>query len=301
MTPKLPTRPSISHKGDYGRGLLVGGSRGMTGAICLSGLACMRSGAGLLKVATPAGSQPIVAGFDPNYMTLSLPEDEKGQIAIQARELLTEEVQSCTAMGIGPGLGQSGDLVDFVSWAYSRISAPMVVDADSLNCLAANPTILGKPGGPRILTPHLGELRRLLDDQVSSPKELQYRTESLARESGIIIVIKGHRSIITDGEQRKQNMTGNSGMATAGSGDVLTGILTGLLCQGMSAFDACRLGCLIHGLAGDAAARRIGKISLVASDIVRFIPKAIRAIRRKERRRVRKKIQHDSSPNQQVE
>lgn len=280
MIPKLPRRPSVSHKGDYGRGLLIGGSRGMSGAISLAGRACMKSGAGSLKIATPRETQPIVAGFDPCYMTVPLAQDEQGRLTSAARTELTNNLDEATAVGIGPGMGQSDDLVEFVSWAYSRIRQPMVIDADGMNCLARNPSIMMKPGGPRILTPHQGELRRLLDDKYSKPEELHYRAESLARESGIIFVMKGHRSIITNGEIRRQNLTGNSGMATAGSGDVLTGVILALLCQKMEPFDAAVLGCLIHGLAGDKGAKQIGRISLTATDIVEYLPNAIRSIKR---------------------
>lgn len=285
MTPELPKRPSTSHKGDYGRGLLIGGSVGMAGSISLAGKACMKSGAGLLRIATPRDSLPVVASFDPCYMTYPVSQDEAGRIGSDAREELAELIEQSTAIGVGPGLGVSDELVEFVSWIYSRVHCPVVLDADALNCLARNRPILQKPGGPRILTPHVGELRRLLDDQYSSPQDLHYRAESLAREAGVLFVLKGHRSIITSGDQRSQNTTGNAGMATAGSGDVLTGIILALLCQKLEPFDAARLGCLIHGLAGDAGAKRIGKISLTASDIVRYIPKAIRAIKRKQRRR----------------
>ena len=281
MIPDLPPRPDISHKGDYGRALLIGGSRGMAGAVGMAGISCLKSGAGLVRIAAPVESQPIVASYSPCYTTIPVPQNEKGLMTFDAKEELSEIARESTAIGLGPGLGQSDDLVEFVSWAYSRIGAPMVVDADALNCLAKNPRILMKPGGPRILTPHQGELRRLLDDKYSSAEELLYRTESLAREAGTIFVFKGHRSIITNGEERAQNATGNSGMATGGSGDVLTGIIVGLLCQKTDPFDAAKLGCLIHGLAGDKAAKRLGKISLIATDIIDYIPNAIRSIQRK--------------------
>lgn len=281
MIPELPKRPSVSHKGDYGRALLIGGARGMAGAVSLAGLACLKAGAGLVKIAAPIDSQPIVASFNPCYMTIPLVQDDDGRITLDAKSELEELWGQSTAIGLGPGLGQSSELIEFVSWAYSRVSAPMVVDADALNCLAQNPKILTKPGGPRILTPHQGELRRLLDDNVSTPEELLHRAESLAREAGIILVVKGHRSIITTGVERAQNTTGNSGMATGGSGDVLTGIIVALLCQGIAPFNAAKLGCLMHGLAGDKAVKRIGKISLMATDIIDYLPNAIRSISRK--------------------
>lgn len=286
MIPLLPVRRASSHKGDFGRGLIVGGSRGMSGSVALAGGGCLRSGVGVLKIATTLDSLPIVAAHNPCYMTVPISTDnESGLFSADAREDLSDLFDEADAIGFGPGLGQSEELIELVSWAYSRISKPMVVDADALNCLAKNPEILMRPGGPRILTPHPKEMRRILADEVSTPADILHRTESLAREAGIVVVLKGHRSIITNGTERRQNTTGNSGMATGGSGDVLTGIITALLCQKVELFDAAQLGCLIHGLAGDAAAKRIGKISLIASDIVRYIPKAIRAIRRKERRK----------------
>jgi ADP-dependent NAD(P)H-hydrate dehydratase len=298
MVPELPKRPRRSHKGDYGKGLLIGGSRGMAGAISLAGQACLKSGAGLLKIATTLESLPIVASFDPCYMTTVLAHDNKGLISDQGSQEIRELAEDSSAIGIGPGMGVSDELVALTTWAYSQVTAPMVFDADALNCLAQNPDCLIKPGGPRILTPHLGELRRLLDDEVSSPRELRYRAESLAREAGVIFVLKGHRSLITSGLKKIQNSTGNSGMATGGSGDVLTGIIVAFLCQKMDVFQAAHLGCLVHGLAGDAGVRRIGKISLTAADIVHFIPKAIRAVRRKERKKRFSKKQDVNAPEQ---
>ena len=260
----------------------------MSGAISLAGQACVKSGAGRVTIATALESLPIVASFDPCYMTVGLPANSMGLPTSNSREQLKELGPAISAYGIGPGLGVSEDLVELVTWLYTRISAPMVVDADALNCLANNSGALLKPGGPRILTPHPGEMRRLLNDSVSTDEDLDFRTEALAREAGVVIVLKTHQSLITTGTKRVFNTTGNSGMATGGSGDVLTGVITSLLAQGMETFDAAHLGCLIHGLAGDAGAKRIGKISLCAKDIMRFVPKAIRQVRRRERRIIRK-------------
>lgn len=285
MIPKLPVRQTGHHKGDFGRGILVGGCRGMAGAISLAGMACMKSGVGSLKIATTKESFPIVASFDPCYMTSVLPSDQNGIVSLDALAPLERLLKSSTAIGIGPGLGQSEGLIELVSWLYTQVPQPIVFDADALNCLSEVPEVLMHPAGPRVLTPHLGEMRRLLQDEQSDPVELADRAALLSSEAGAVIVLKGHRSQISAGSRKIFNPRGNAGMATAGSGDVLTGIITALLCQGLKAFEAAQLGCLIHGLAGDAAARRIGEISLTAKDIVRFLPKAFRAVLRKERRR----------------
>lgn len=274
--PILPPRKPNSHKGDFGRALLIGGSRGMAGAISLAGMAALRSGAGLVKLAVPDGCLDLVASYEPCYMTTPLPCDAEGRL-VPAPERYTELWSSATCVALGPGLGRSPALTELVQWLYTTCPCPMVVDADALNALSERDQPLASPGGPRLLTPHPGEFARLAKDQSDSTWLQQARqAEALAKEFGVVIVLKGNRSLITDGERSVRNGTGNPGMATGGTGDVLTGIVTALVCQGLSPFDAAHLGCHVHGEAGDTAMRKWGEVSMIARDLLRYLPLAFR-------------------------
>jgi NAD(P)H-hydrate epimerase len=279
--PKLPPRHPDSHKGDFGRALLIGGSRGMAGAIALAGMACLRSGAGLVKLAVPDGIQGTVAGFEPSLMTLPLPSDREGRIKLRSRRRLAVHLDAATCVAIGPGLAQSKKLPALVRSLYGELPQPLVIDADGLNALAAGEKPLAGAGGPRIVTPHPGEFARLLklDDQARPSRQEQAElAEQLAAEHGIVVLLKGYRTVITDGGHTVENETGNPGMATGGTGDVLTGIVTALVCQGLSPLDAAVLGAHVHGLAGDLAAAELGQVSLIASDLLRYLPKAFLAV-----------------------
>jgi ADP-dependent NAD(P)H-hydrate dehydratase len=280
--PQLPPRENESHKGDYGRALLIGGSRGMAGAISLSGMAALRSGAGLVKLAVPEVCLDTVARFEPSYMTIPLPCDSAGRLALAARDVLTEQIPAVTALACGPGLGRSKDLDELVAWLYSTVKQPMVFDADALNALASQPSILDSPGGPRVFTPHPGEFARLLGIARVEPEDRGKLARELAGRTGGVVLVKGHETAITDGRQLAYNTTGNPGMATGGSGDVLTGVITAFLCQGLSPFDAARLGAHVHGDAGDYAAAEIGMVGMIARDLLRRLPRAIRMVREME-------------------
>jgi ADP-dependent NAD(P)H-hydrate dehydratase len=272
--PRLPPRAPESHKGDFGRALLVGGSRGMSGAIALAGMATLRSGAGLVKLAVPDAVLDTVASFEPSYMTVALPCDRDGRITLAARAVIEPLIDVANCVACGPGLGRSDDLTELVVWMYSSIAQPLVLDADALNALATRPDVQANPGGPRVLTPHPGEFRRLIGDDTSTDDQLLVHAVEFSRRNGVVVVLKGHRTLITDGSRSVRNTTGNPGMATGGSGDVLTGIITALVCQQLSPFDAAQLGVHIHGLAGDLAAAELGQVSLIASDLVRYLPQA---------------------------
>jgi NAD(P)H-hydrate epimerase len=272
--PTLAPRARDSHKGDFGRALLVGGSQGMAGAIAMAGMAALRSGAGLVKLATASACQPTVAGFEPSTMTVALPCDADGRIAREALPILKEFGKEATAVAIGPGLGRSDALVEVVAWLYQHLQQPLVVDADGLNALASQPKVLERAGGPRVLTPHPGEFGRLIGREEIPTDQRETLARDFARYSGAIVVLKGHRSVITDGKQLALNATGNPGMATGGTGDVLTGIITALLCQNLSPYDAARLGAHVHGLAGDLAAAELGEVGVIASDLIEYLPTA---------------------------
>jgi ADP-dependent NAD(P)H-hydrate dehydratase len=273
--PHPPPRPADAHKGSFGRALLICGSRGMSGAAALAGVGALRGGAGLVYLAVPAGIAATVAAVEPSYLTIRLPQDKHGMVTIEARHELARVVPSQTAVAIGLGWGQSDDILALTKWLYESVPQTLVVDADGLNALAALGIDTVRPVGPRILTPHPGEFARLTG---LSTADIQQRREesavAFAAEHDLILVLKGNGTVVTDGERVYVNETGNSGMATGGSGDVLTGLMTALLAQGMPPFEATQLAVHLHGLAGDLAAKETSERGLIASDIPRFLGRA---------------------------
>lgn len=276
--PRLAPRAAGSHKGDFGRALLIGGSRGMAGAIALAGMACLRSGAGLVRLAVPDCCLETVARFEPSYMTLALPCDEHGRIADGAAPMLLPLVEQSTCLACGPGIGRSPELTYLVRELHRQAKQPLVIDADGLNALADAPAGLKDAAGPRVLTPHPVEFARLSGIAAASRSEQMEAARALAAEHQVVILLKGQRTLITDGSREAINSTGNPGMATGGTGDVLTGIITALVCQGLSAFDAAVLGAHVHGLAGDLAAKELGQVSMIARDLIQFLPQAFKSV-----------------------
>jgi NAD(P)H-hydrate epimerase len=248
----------------------------MAGAVGLAGIAALRSGAGLVQLAVPEPCLDLVASWEPSYMTVPLPSDDAGRISIEAKPILEQLIQHASSIGCGPGLGRSEQLVHVVDWLNTSAWQPVVFDADALNALAVDVKKLLRAAGPRVLTPHPGECRRLLGDPEAAVVQLRQSVCHFAREHRVAVVLKGHQSVISDGDLRVENPTGNAGMATGGSGDVLTGVITALLGQGLSPFDAARLGAYVHGRAGDLAAAELGEISLMASDLPQYLPAAFR-------------------------
>lgn len=272
--PILAPRAPDSHKGDYGKVLLVGGSRGMSGAMALAGMACLRSGAGLVTLGVPDACADVVASFEPSYMTVPLPCDDRGLLSVAAQEQLATLADTATCIACGPGLGRSQRVTDLVAWMYEVLPQPIVFDADALHALSERVDRLEEPAGPRILTPHLGEFRRLVAKDNLDRENAELFAAQFANNRRAVIVLKGHETIVTDGRRSTHNTTGNPGMATGGSGDVLTGIIAALLGQGLKPFEAARLGVYVHGLAGDLAAAQLGETSMIASDLVSHLPAA---------------------------
>ena len=270
--PHLPLRDRAGHKGSYGKVLIIAGSRGMSGAAGLSGMGALRGGAGLVYVATPESLIPIVAAIEPSYLTIPLPEDVDGRISIGAQRILAPRLEQFDAIAVGPGLGQSDDLFTLVNWLYQTVSRPMVCDADALNLLSQMNGSLPAAKGPRILTPHPGEFARLsgtsTTDIANQRIDLANR---YAKEHGVVLILKGAGTVITDGGRTAINETGNPGMGTGGTGDVLTGLIAALLAQGLEPFAAAHLAVYLHGLAGDLAAEELSEPGLMASDVVRFL------------------------------
>lgn len=274
--PSLPQRPQNSHKGDFGKILIIAGSRGMAGAASLTGQAALRSGAGLVRIATPANCLSTVAGLNPCYTTLALPEDDQGCISYKAMTPLLETITEHDAVALGPGLGQSRDLCHLIEEIIALADLRLVIDADGLNNLSKIKPWPQRCRAQLILTPHPGEMRRLWSglNRTALPLDRSDCAAQFSEQTGATVVLKGAGTVVTDAQRLTINKTGNPGMATAGSGDVLTGIILSLLGQNLCRFDAASLGVFIHGLAGDLAARDLGPLSLTALDLIDFLPKA---------------------------
>ncbi len=273
--PQLPSRAVDSHKGSYGRVVLIGGSIGMSGAISLAGLGALRGGAGLVYLACPRSVWSAVAAIEPSYLTVPLPEDALGRLAIPSIPDIMTACQNADAVAIGPGLGQSDELREVVSQIIRGVDVPCVVDADALNLLVDRQGLFASARSLRVLTPHPGEFSRLTGLPI---REIQAHRESLAVEFAqrhrVVLVLKGAGTIVTDGDRLFINRTGNPGMATGGTGDVLTGLITALIAQGADPFDAACLGCHLHGLAGDIAAEELSPPGMIASDLPKYLPLA---------------------------
>jgi NAD(P)H-hydrate epimerase len=243
-------------------------------------MAALRAGAGLVRVAVPSACLETVAGFEPAYTTVALACDGRGRIALCARREIERAATAATAMGLGPGLGRSAGLDALVSRLYRELPLPMVVDADALNALAARDGALAAAGGPRVLTPHPGEFARLLGQRLPSDRWHAAAAE-LAHRTGAVVVLKKGATLVTDGRESFVNGTGNPGMATGGSGDVLTGLITALVCQGLAPLAAARLGVHLHGRAGDLGADELGQESLLSTDLLRYLGPAFVEYRRR--------------------
>lgn len=268
--PSLPKRPADSHKGMYGSVLVLAGGRGMAGAAGLVGASALRSGAGLVRVASPAEVTPIVATFEPSYMTYPLPNDDDGLIQFpEARKAIERCLESADVVAVGPGLGQSEGLRALLRWLIEEAGRPIVLDADGLNNLVGQTDLLHSLRHAVVITPHPGEFSRLTG---KSSAEVQANREALAVElakrENLVVVLKGHESVVTDGDRVFLNPTGNPGMATAGAGDVLTGVIAAMLGQKLAPFEAAQLGAYAHGLAGNIARDQNGVVGLIAGDIV---------------------------------
>ncbi len=287
----IPERRAYSHKGDYGHIFLVAGSKGKTGAALLAAKACLRSGAGLVTLGVPESLTDIFQCRVTEEMTMSLPDDSGGMLAAEALDrILNFANQKADVLAIGPGIGISGSTEKIISGIIRHSAVPVIIDADGLNSIAGNVNILKKARSPIILTPHPGEMKRLLsqkpriDMETGKPPEFSQNDRittamKFAQETETYLVLKGVPTVIAvPGKKAFINITGNPGMATAGSGDVLTGIIASLIGQGLNPLEASLLGVYIHGSAGDIAAAKKGAHSLIASDITESLPDAFKEI-----------------------
>ncbi len=274
-------RPDDANKGTLGSLLSICGSYGMAGAAIMSGKAALRCGVGLLKSALPKSIYQIAAAEIFESVFYPLKETADGKISRENLDFLLAEAEKSSAVLIGCGLSLCKDTEYVVSEFVKSCTKPMVLDADALNCIAKVPDVLKDSKAPIIITPHPGEMARLVG---LTAREVNENRTKLAKEFsqkyGVITVLKGAGTIIAASDGKALiNMTGNSGMATGGSGDVLAGMTASLLAQGANAFDAAGAGVYLHGLAGDIAAEKLGKISMLPTDIIDCIHLAYRKCR----------------------
>jgi NAD(P)H-hydrate epimerase len=282
----FPARAPGSHKGTYGHVLVVAGSPGKTGAAVLAASGALRAGAGLVTVATPAPALALVATGRAEVMTEALPVSPSGTLDREALPRALALAKERDAVVLGPGLGQEGRTRDFVRELVQRCGVPLVVDADGLNLLAPGPRGIDAATGllrretPTLVTPHPGEMARLVGGTTAEVQRRRLETaRSFAMETGATVVLKGQRTIVADHEGRAAvNPTGNAGMATGGTGDVLAGILGALLARGLDPWTAATAGVYLHGLAGDHAAALRGQAGMTAGDLVEALPAAILAL-----------------------
>jgi hydroxyethylthiazole kinase-like uncharacterized protein yjeF len=270
----LPEYSRNAHKGTRGKVLLAAGSRGMTGAAALAGEAALRTGAGLVTVAAPASSQPVVAALRPEFMTLPFPESERGGFAQAAAEPFLERAARADALAVGPGLGVDPEAQAFVRKVVAASPAPLVLDADALKAFSGRLELLADAPVPLILTPHAGEMAHLLGLSVEAVQSDRLGAVRQAAElTKAVVLLKGAYTLVAEpGGAVWINPTGNRALGTGGSGDVLTGIIAGLLAQGMGAPEAATVGAYMHGLAGDRLAERMGSDGVLAGDLARELP-----------------------------
>lgn len=277
--PFLQPRLSDSHKGGFGHVLVLGGSVGKSGAAALAGTAALRVGAGLVTVAAPASVLPLIAGYRPELMTEPLPETPQGTLALSGLEQgrIGELLATRTVLAMGPGVSQIAETAELVRRLVAQTDRPLVLDADGLNAFAGHRDQLRAAGA--VLTPHPGEMSRLFG--VSTAEVQAHRrsyAQRLAQETGAIVVLKGHRTLVAGPDGRLfVNTTGNPGMATGGTGDVLTGMVAGLIAQfpRHDRLQAVAAAVYLHGLAGDEAALIRGEMGLLAGDLIECLPRAM--------------------------
>lgn len=286
----VPERPLNSYKGDYGHIMIIAGSRGKTGAALMTAKSCLRAGAGMVTIGVPETLADVFQTRVTEEMIISLPDTGSGTLSYRAADEIARFVsEKADVLAIGPGIGISDDTRRLLPELIGRSAAPMVIDADGINSLRGNREVLKSARAPVLLTPHIGEFARLLKRGTAVDAGIRERIEkdrinlmlAFAEDTGSYLILKGAPTIIAEPEGKVFiNTTGNPGMATAGSGDVLTGIVSAFLGQHLDPLEAAVLGIYMHGLAGDMAAAGKGMHSLIATDIIRHLPAAFSSLRR---------------------
>lgn len=280
--PRITDRRRDAHKGDFGHVLVVACSPGMTGAGCMAARAAQRAGAGLVTLALPRDLNHIVEVKLTSAMSLPLPLADTGIMGMQAALRVLDMADRFDLAVVGPGIGQDIRTARMVRKLVAELELPLVLDADGLNAMPGNVDLFGQRTAPTILTPHPGEMKRLaeLESTGQVQKDRREVAVKFAADNSVWLALKGNETVVTDGERIYVNPTGNPGMATGGSGDVLTGLVAGLMCQqDIDGFGATCLAVFVHGLAGDLAAQAKGEISMVPEDLLDYIPHAFNIVR----------------------
>ena len=281
MKVKLPkilyNREKDTHKGDYGYVLIIGGSVGLTGAVCLCANASLRIGAGLVRVAVPASLNEIFEIKLTEVMSLPLP-DRDGYLSLEGYDLILEILDKIDVIVLGPGASVKDSVKELFFKIIQEIDKPIIIDADGINLVSLDVDILKRrKSKDLIITPHLAEFSRLLKLDIQNIKKNRKElVKDFSFRYNLVCVLKGYRTLVSDGKRLFENKTGNPGMATAGSGDVLTGLIAGLVAQKVNAFESAKIGVYLHGLAGDLAEKEKTQSSLIASDIIEKLPCAIK-------------------------
>jgi NAD(P)H-hydrate epimerase len=284
VAPLIATRPSAANKGNFGHVLVIGGSVGKAGAAAMAGMSALRAGAGLSTIATANSVLPTVASFHPEVMTEPLEETEAGSISTRALEYgrLDKLVEGKTVLAVGPGISRQAETAEFVRTIVAKYKAPIVLDADGLNAFEGRIKDLRGKGRSLVITPHPGEMARLTASTAAAVQRDRLNVaRAFAKEHEIIVVLKGHRTLIAQPDGTVWvNTTGNPGMATGGTGDILTGMVAGFIAQNPGqVVEAVIAAVYLHGLAGDVGRESMGEQSLVATDLVRALPEAMRRVR----------------------
>ncbi len=273
---KIQERKADSHKGDYGRVLVVAGSPGMTGAAYLCAQGALKSGSGLVTTGIPESLNQIMEIKLTEVMTLPLLETPAGYLSVRAQDKILEFAKKCNVVALGPGIGEEDEPQILTKGLLKAIDKPLVLDADGINALGGDLTILKERKARSVLTPHPGEMARLTGKSIEDVQaDREGAAKVLAEQTGAVVCLKGHKTVVASPDGKVYtNDTGNSGMATGGSGDVLTGMITSFIGQGIDDYSAAISAVYIHGLAGDIAAERKGTFSMSAVDILSSLGEA---------------------------
>ncbi|WP_313756137.1 NAD(P)H-hydrate dehydratase [Tissierella sp.] len=275
----LPKREKDSHKGTYGRVAIIGGSRGMVGAPYLTSMAALRTGSGLVYTIIPKSLETIMS-IKLTEAIVKSAEDNKGYFTKDSLIDILKGIENMNVLAIGPGIGADEERAYLIEGIIKNCNIPIVLDADGINCLSFNPSILYNRNQSIVITPHPGELARFLGKNIKEIQENRiYYSKYTSHKYNIIVVLKGCNTIVAEPSGELYiNATGNPGMATAGSGDLLTGIIASFIGQGIRPFDAAKLGVFCHGLAGDLATAYKGEYGIISTDILECIPDSIKKI-----------------------
>ena len=280
-----PAREKDAHKGSFGKVLIIAGSSSMRGAASLAALGALRSGAGLVQLASVEKCIDAAAVLTPEATFIELDSDDYGYMLYDSsREAIQKAMDKASAVVIGCGMGVTPDTAELTKFVIENSKSPVIIDADGINCIAADIDILMKKNTDVVLTPHMGEMARLLGCEIQTVADNRFPVaEKLAEKYGVTVVLKGAGTVVADSRTTAANHTGNAGMSRGGSGDVLAGIIGSVIAQGYTVFDACCAAVYIHGLAGDAAAERLGQEAMLPRDIADSLSDSFRILKEKHR------------------